>query len=314
MSFTTSVDYLSRANLWTNELKDINEFDLMAMKYVDVIDFPDGDTLNMPSIGQFEVSDYTENAAARYTAADTGNWTFTITEYKQSGVYITRKAKQDLFYAEQLVSSFVPKMSRAIAEDTESFIFSLFNSTQTASDTNSINGAAHRWVGAGPNETISLADFARAKNAFQMAGSPMTNLVAIVHPSVEYALDTMTNLVNVSNNPRWEGIIETGHRTGMRFSKNIYGFDVYVSQFLPTGLTDTISGRTAGAGAANIFLSANKGMDAAMKFAVRQPPIVDSSFNKDFQRDEYVMTYRYGAKVFRPENYLIVITDTDQVV
>jgi hypothetical protein len=313
MSFTTSVDYLSRANLWTNELKDINEFDLMAMKYVDVIDFPDGDTLNMPSIGQFEVADYTENAAARYTAADTGNWTFTITEYKQAGVYITRKAKQDLFYAEQLVSSFVPKMSRAIAEDTESFIFSLFNSTQTASNTNAVNGAAHRWVGAGANETISPTDFARAKNSFQMAGAPMTNLVAIVHPSVEYALDTMTNIVNVSNNPRWEGIIETGHRTGLRFSKNIYGFDVYVSQFLPTGQTDTIENRTAAAGAANIFLSANKGMDAAMKFAVRQAPIVDSSFNKDFQRDEYVMTYRYGAKVFRPENYLIVVTDTDQV-
>lgn len=320
MSFSsTNTDNLTRANLWSQELKDIQLADCMAKNYVRMIDFPDGDTLNIPSIGQFEVSDYAENMATRYTAMDTGNYTFTITEYKQVGTYITRKAKQDLFYAEQLVSSFVPKMSRAIEEDTEAYIFGLAPGSQTASNTNAINGAPHRWIGSGPNETMDVKDFALADNALQMANAPMQNKIAIVHPSVEYKLKTLTNLVNASNNPTWTGVVSQASRSGYRFSMSVYGWDIYVSQFLTTGLTDTISAwgqgsRTAGAGVANLFLTGvGQGDSSPFLFAVRQPVIVDTEFNKDFQRDEYVVTTRYGGKVYRPENFCVVITDTDQV-
>ena len=40
-------------------------------------------------------------------------------------------------------------------------------------------------------------------------------LIAIVDPSVEYELNTLTNIVNMSNNPRWEGIVESGIGSGM---------------------------------------------------------------------------------------------------
>lgn len=314
---SNNTDYLTRTNLWSAELKSVFEADLMAQKYVRMIDFADGDTLNIPSLGQFEVSDYTEGQAVRYSAYDTGNFTFTINEYKQVGTYITRKAKQDLFYAEQLVSSFVPKMSRALAEQMEADIFAIGPDGQTASNANSINGAPHRWVANGTNETIDVKDFALALNALQMANAPLTNLVAIVHPSVEYKLNTLTNITNVSNNPMWQGIIETGHRTGMRFSRNIYGWDVYVSQFLKTGVNETITAhgaaKTSAAGVANLFMSVAPGDSMPFIGAVRQAPIVDSEFNKDLQRDEFVVTCRYGYKVYRPESYCVVITDTDQV-
>lgn len=313
MAFSsTNTDYLTRANIWSTELKDIQQFDLIGTKYVKMIDFPDGDTLNMPSIGQLDVADYIENAPVAYSAMDTGNFTFTITEYKSSAVYITEKARQDLFYSAQLESQFVPKMSRAIAEDMEHFILNLGPAGQTASNANTINGASHRWIGSGANETIDVIDFAKALYALQKAGYPSTNLVAIVDPSVEYKLNTLPNITNVSNNPMWEGLINTGHRTGMRFVKNIYGFDVYVSHFLKSGLTDTIGGLTAGAGVANLFFSAASDV-LPFVGAVRQAPKVDSSYNKDFQREEYVTTCRYGGKLFRPDNLVVVITDTDQV-
>lgn len=313
MSFTsTNTDNLTRTNLWSQELKDTFEFDRMGTKYVRMIDFPDGDTLNIPSIGTFEVSDYAENQGVRYTAMDTGNFTFTINEYKQVGTYITRKAKQDLFYAQQLVSSFVPEMSRALSEQMESDVFAIGPDGQTASDANSINGANHRWIGNGTSETIDVTDFALAGYSLDMAGVPRTNRVAIIHPSVEHKLNTLTNIVNLTS-PVWGPIVETGHRTGMRFSRNIYGFDVYVSHFLKTGLTDTIGGKTAGAGVANLFFSATPGNKMPFIGAVRQAPIVDSRFNQDYQRDEFVVTCRYGFKLFRPENLVVVITDTDQV-
>lgn len=40
-------DHLVRSNLWSSQLKEVFEADLIGMKYVDMItDFPDGDTLN----------------------------------------------------------------------------------------------------------------------------------------------------------------------------------------------------------------------------------------------------------------------------
>lgn len=313
MFTSDNTDYLTRTNLWSRELKDVLYADLFAQKYVRMIDFAEGDTLNMPSIGTFEVQDYVENAPVRYTAMDTGNFTFTIDQYKQAGTYITRKAKQDLFYASQLVSSFVPKMSRAISEEMEAKVLAIGPDGQTAANANAINGANHRWVGSGASETIDVKDFALALNSLQMAQVPMTNLTAIVHPSVEYKLNTLTNITNVSNNPMWEGIVTTGHRTGLRFSKNIYGFDVYVSQFLKGSIAETIGGVTTTVGVANLFFSATPGDTMPFIGAVRQAPIVDSKFNQDMQRDEFVVTCRYGYKLFRPENLVVVITDTDQV-
>ncbi len=46
---------------------------------------------------------------------------------------------------------------------------------------------------------------------------------------------------------------------------------------------------------------------------VRQPARIESKRNIDMQRDEYVTTMRYGTGFFRPENFVDVITDTDQV-
>ena len=42
-------------------------------------------------------------------------------------------------------------------------------------------------------------------------------------------------------------------------------------------------------------------------------PNVDSEYNKDFQRDEYVTTARYGVKLFRPENLVTVLSDPSVV-
>ena len=134
---------------------------------------------------------------------------------------------------------------------------------------------------------------------------------------MEYSFNALTNLVNVSNNPRWEGIISSGMTTGMRFIKNVYGFDVYVSQNLKSGLAETITPTTGAAltttvGVANLFFSATPGL-LPFVGSLRQPPKVDSEYNKDFQREEYVTTCRYGFKLFRPENLVTIITDTNNV-
>lgn len=309
--------HLIRSNLWSASLKELFEEDLMGTNYVRwLTDFPDGDTFNIPSVGQMEVADYVENQAVKYTAMDTGNFTFTVNKYKQSASYMTEKMKQDSYYASQVLSSFVPKQRRALAAALESDIMAACPDGQTASNLNAINGANHRWVASGASESIIPEDFARALYAFRKASVPAQNLIAIVDPSVEYKLATMTNLVNLSNNKAWEGIVRDGVSSGLRFVFNIYGFDVYVSGFLKRSISETITsspnGTVVTAGVANLFFSATPEA-LPLVGLIRQAPKVDSEFNKDLQREEYVTTARWATKLYRPESVCVVLSDTDVV-
>lgn len=314
MSFSTgSTSHLVRSNLWSNSLKDVLEDELMGTKYVRMLtEFGDGDTFNIPSIGQAEVRDYAEGQAVTYTGMDTGNFTFTMTDYKSSATYITEKAKQDWFYVNELTSMFVPKMHRALMVAMENDIMELGPDGQTSADSNTINGAKHRFVAGGTNDKISIVDFAKANYALDKANVPTQGRVAIVDPSVVHELATQTNLVNLSNNPTWEGIVRDQTVTGMRFVTSIYGFDVYVSNYLKSGMSETIDANSITNGVANLFFS-TAGDVLPFVGAIRQMPKVDSEFNKDLQREEYVTTMRYGFKLYRPENMVVVLSDNSQV-
>lgn len=314
---TTTAALLRRSEIWSTSLKESLDDKLEAQGWVNwMSEFPDGDQFTIPSVGESTVRDYVEDTDIVFDALDTGEFTFTITEYKSSAHYITEKARQDAFYSAALEAKFVPSQARALGEQLETDILALAaggaSGGQTASATNSINGAEHRFVGTGTNETFAVADAAKALYALKKANVPGSNLIAIVDPSVEYELNTLTNIVNVSNNPRWEGIIETGIGSEMRFIRNIFGFDFYVSNYLPTA-NETISSVTTTAGKANIFFSAASSDILPFLGAFRQMPKVDADYNMHKQREEYVTTARYGLKVYRPENLVCVLTDTDQV-
>lgn len=317
MFSTGTNDHLIRSNLWSTQLKEVFEEDLMGLRYVQMLsEFPDGDTFNIPSIGQADVQDYREGDVIKYRNFDTGNFTFQITEYKASGIAITEKMKQDSMYANQLIASFPRKQSRAMAEAMEIDMFAKMNAGQTAANLNTINDGRHRFVaGATVNTSyraLELEDFAKAKYALKKAAVPMSNLIAVIDPAQEVRLSTLTNVTNlVSLVPQWEQVITKGmsDATGMRFLLNIYGFDVYVSNFLPVVGAETIDSVSTSAGAvANFFFSAAPEA-VPLIGAVRQSPKVDSEFNKDLQREEHVITARWGFKLYRPESLVTVLAD-----
>lgn len=313
MQETSNTTHLIRSQVWSQQIKDVFQADLFAMKYVDMLtDFPDGDTINIPSVGSVQAYDYAEGQAIRYTPMDTGNFTFSITKYMASAQFVSNKLRQDSFQSGFLVSQFVPKQARAIATSMEVHALAVGPETQTAGNANSINGTNHRFVGSGASETIDVTDFAKAKYSLRKANVPMTNLVAIVDPSVEYKLKTISTLTDLSFNKSWEGIVRDDLSTGMRFSFSIYGWDVYVSDFLKTGIAETIGAKTTTVGVANLFFSATPDSNPFIG-SVRQAPKVESDYNKDFQREEYVTTARWGMALYRPESLVTVLTDTDQV-
>lgn len=317
ISSNTDMQRLIRSEVYSSELKEILRDEMQAQRYVRMLDgFPDGDTFTIPTIGETTVSDYTEDAAVSYVPMDTAEFQFTVDKYLQSASYMTKKAAQDSFYSAQLEARFVPEQERAIMEHFESTTFASPEVGVTANSAETTDGVAHRIAG-GNSGRIELADFAFARYALKKSNVPDRGMVAIVDPSVEYQLNTLTNLVNVSNNPMWEGIVRDGIATGMRFVANVYGFDVYTSNYLKATVADAAlleaDGTTAQDfsstnGVANLFFSSDAGANPFVG-AWRQMPEVDYEYNKDYQRHEYVTTARYGVKKYRPEGIVSIISN-----
>lgn len=304
-------EHLVRTELWSSELKDILQEQLMGTKYVRMLNgFPDGNQFTIPSIGELPMREVAENTPVTYDAMDTGEFTFSIDRYVESATFITDKAKQDSYYAGQLIGMFPSKMRRALDENLESSVFSLAN-TQTANDLNSINGASHRFVASGSSNTVlSLDDFAKAKYALDKAQAGGTR-VAIIDASQEYVFNTLVGAQAFINNPQFQGIVNGGfvnEVTGMRFIRSFFGFDVYVSNFLATP-TDTAinSVNVPTAPVTNIFMSVGGDLTPFVG-AYRQMPRVEYERNKDMRRDEYVMNARFGLKLYRPECLVSIIS------
>lgn len=313
---TANTTLLTRSDIWSTELKEILRDEMMAQRYVRMLEgFPDGDTFHIPSIGQAQVDNYAEDTAVTYRPLDTGEFTFTIDKYLSSATYMTKKAEQDIYYANELMSRFVPEQERAIMEHFESTTMAAAEAGVAANSAEAIDGIAHRIAG-GNGGVIELADFAYARYALKKANVPDQMMVAIVDPSVEFILNTLTNIVNVSNNPMFDGLVRNGIATGMRFVANVYGFDVYTSNYLADATDGALlerDGSTAADfsstnGKANLFFSASPTVNPFVG-AWRQMPEVDYEYNKDFQRHEFVTTSRYGVKLYRPENMIRIVSN-----
>ena len=307
---------LIRSNLWSRQIKELLLDDLNAMKFVRIIsDFPDGITLNIPSIGEAMTADFVEGQAIRYNAMDTGNFTFSFDNYKYSANAISEKFKRDSFYSADVIAAFVPREHRALMEAVETNILSKANAGQTASNTNTINSAYHRWVGQGTGQTLTLQDFAAAQFALTKANVPLSDLVAIVDPTVAYTLQTQTNMVNLlTPAPQWQRIAYDGAMSGFKFKFNIFGFDIYVSNYLPAISSETIGSASVSNGVANYFFSAAPGDTLPWVGAFRQMPTVYSEFNKDLQQEEYLTVAEWGFKLYRPENMVTILTAATSVV
>ena len=310
-----NTNYLVRANLWSRHIKELLLDELNAMKFVRILsDFPDGYTINIPSIGEAETADFVEGQAIKYNAMDTGNFTFSFDQYKYSAHAISEKFKRDSYYSQDVIAAFVPREHRALMEAVETNILAKANAGQTAGSTNTINLADHRWVGSASGQGLSYIDFARARYALTKANVPLSSLCCIVDPSVVYTLESQTNMVNLlSPMPLYESIIKEGSVNGFKFRYNLFGFDIYVSNYLPSITSETISGTAVTSGVANYFFSSAPGDTLPWVGAFRQMPTVYSEFNKDLQQEEYLTIAEYGFKLYRPENLVTVLTSTNVV-
>lgn len=315
MDSTWGSTHLMRNEVFSSQIKEMFQDETIARSLVNwTNELPDGMNLKINSIGELTLDEAAESTPLPERRMDTGQFLFNIDEYQGVKVAFTDENFQDNFMAPQILARTPEKMMRAFEEVLESKIFATVNKAdggQTKNNSNTINGYKHRMTASGTGRVLTLKDFAYAKLALQKANVPMSNLVAFVDPSVAFHLDTTANIVDISNNPMWQGVVETGMSTGTRFIRNIYGFDVYVSNYLDTASAaetlTTYNGTSANTVAGDkcaLFFSNIGGDGSPFLGAFREQPSIVSWRDEAIRTEFHEMRARYGLKLYRPENML----------
>jgi hypothetical protein len=302
-------------------LENLDDFMLPDGFWRDVSDFGAGTTLNIKTIGDVTLQEIDEDISPTFNPIDTGNVTLSITDFIADAWAISDKLREDGAQTDQLMGARALASTRAFSEHHETRFLNVAANIQTLANINLVNGRPHRWVAGGSggtNRLMTISDFIAMKFAFNKAKMPQSGRIAVVDSGVEATLDSLTNLVNVSNNPMFEGIVTSGFAENHKFVKNIYGWDIWTSNLLPTKTATealdassyNLANDTAEIGdVANVFMCiADDNVKPVMHAWRRQPRTTgDRNFQKD--QDEFKVTSRFGFGGQRTDSIGVIYTD-----
>lgn len=287
----------------------------------DVSEFASGTTLNVKSVGAVTLQDVSEDVPMVSNPIDTDTVTLTISNYPGDRWHITDELRQDGDQIDQLHAMRGMESTRALAEYFETQFLSSANSAQTSANVNAVNGRPHRWVAGGSggtNRNMTMADIVALKLSADKANVPQGGRILIVDPIVEATLNSVTNIVNVSNNPMFQGIIQEGFARDHKFVSNIYGWDIWTSNYLPTlsaqeaidaSSYDLANDTGEVSDVVNIAMSVADDNAKPIMRAWRKMPSVESDRNMDLRRDEFQVTARLGFGAQRVDTLFGIITD-----
>ena len=280
----------------------------------DVSDFGDGTTLNIPTVGTVTLQDGAEGVPPTFNPIDSGTVTLSITDFPMDAWSVTDELREDGYLVDRLMQERAMESSRAMAELFETDFLATCNSVQTSNDANNVNGVAHRIVGNGTGRVIELEDFAFMKYAFDKAKVPQMGRIAIVDPSVEYTLNKLYNASWTVNNPRFEGIATEGFAQTHKFLTNIFGFDIWTSNLLPTvgveSLTDRdgVADDSVAGDVANIFMCVASDQCKPIMKAWRRQPMVKGWRDEEEGKDKFKASARYGLGAQRIDTLGVIIS------
>lgn len=301
-------------------LDNLHDYLLPEGLWRDVSDFGSGTTLNIKTVGTVTIQDAAEDVPLSFSPIDTGTISLSITDYVGDAWKVTDELREDGSQIDSLMSMRAMESTRALGENHESKFLNVAGTAQTAANVNLVNGRPHRWVAGGSGGTtrvLTLSDFIAMKLAFDKAGVPAGGRIAIVDPIVEATLNSLTNLVNVSNNPMFEGIVTDGFSRDHKFVKNIFGFDIWTSNYLPVKTaTEAINASSYGLAndtaeigdIANVFMSVADDSTKPIMHAWRRQPKTEGWRDNEERSDKFQVTSRFGFGAQRLDTLGVILT------
>jgi len=280
-----------------------------------VSDFQAGSTLNIKTVGTRTIQDVQEGVAMTFNPIDTGNVTLSITDYIGDAWAVSDELREDGSQVEQLSAAMAMESTRAVQEAIETSFLSACNAAQTANAANNVNGIKHRFLGGGASRELELMDLAYMKYAFDKANVPAAGRIFIVDPIVELTINEATSITSIANNPMFEGLIQEGWARDHKFLKNIFGFDIYTSNRLPTvGVEADLTDRdgtdltTVAGDYANIAMCIADDNTRPMMRADRRIASVEGWRENKLREDRYQTSARFGFGPQRVDTLGIITT------
>lgn len=311
--------HFERKEILSNMLKEAfrDELFIQQLAINWLPDWQGGKNLLINSIGELTIDQMSEGTALPDRRPDSGQYVFNINEFVGSKVALTDEFFEDDYMAPQVMQALPERMTRAFNEYLETRLFQLHRQ-QTSNNSNTINGAYHRFTANGASGQITLQDLAYIRYAFEKANVPVSSIVGIVDPSFEFNTNIISNITSLDNNPTFNGIIETGIGTGLRFLRNIYGINLFVSNYLDTittaesALTDYQGNTTSGAVGykANLFFSTADKQNLPFIGSWLRRPAMKSWRDESKGIEYHQMSSRFGLNLYRPENLVTMLSST----
>lgn len=286
----------------------------------DVTDFGTGTTLNVKTVGTVVLQDVAEDLPVVYNPIDTGTLTLSITDYVGDGWRVTDELREDGAQIDTLMALRAHESTRAFGEYHESRFLNVAAGGQTLANLNLVNNRPHRWIAGGngvTTRTMSMSDFIAMKLAFDKAGVPAMGRIAIVDPLVEATLNSLTNIVQAQNNPMFEGMVTTGFQATHKFIRNIFGWDIWTSNYLPVktatealnASTYNLANTTAAVGdVQNIFMCIADDTCKPVMHAWRRQPATEGWRDAEQRSDVFQVTSRFGFGLQRLDTLGVIIT------
>ncbi len=284
--------------------------------YRNVSDFGSGDTLHIKTVGSVTLQEAAEDTPLVYNPIETGEITFSITEYKGDAWYVTDDLREDGTDIERLMAERAAESTRAIQETFESDFLKTAGAYYAtggagAADPNNINGFPHLIPSTTVSGAFELTQLIKARLSFDKANVPGEGRVFICDPVVEA---TLNGLVTITHDvtPFGKDILERGMARGQRFLMNLYSFDIIQSNRLH--VADYSDGTTALTGAVgNVCMCVLDDQCKPIMGAWRRMPKSEGERNKDRARDEHVVRARYGFGIQRLDTLALLPTDATAI-
>lgn len=269
--------------------------------YRNVTDFQNGQSIDIPSIGEVNIQEVTEDQPFVYSPIQTGTISMQITDQIGNAHYITDDMREDGTNIDALLAAYAEEEVYAMQKYHESRAFEVLNAAQTADDNNAINGFSHRVVASGTNQVIELDDVINMKLAFDKANVPGAGRVLVVDPVVAATLDKRYQITasTTDANMFFMDVMTEGFMRERDFVGKLYGFNIITSNLLPTVASETIDAVTVTGGVVNLAFSIFNDNTKPLMYAERRAPKAEFGRNKDLRRDEYTVSSRFGFGVQR---------------
>lgn len=313
MQITTNTQAFIEAQQYSNFiLTNLHDGLMPGAFWRNVSDFMHGSTLNIKTLGSVTLQEAAEDVALTYTPIESGEITFSITEHVGDAWYVTDDLREDGNQIEALMAARGVESTRAIQEKFETDFFTAAAAPYAAaSDGMAINGFDHFKVSAETNNVFSLDHLIEMRLAFDKANVPDAGRVVFVDPVVEATLNKKVSITN-DVTPFAEAILRNGLARGQRFFSNWFGWDMMTSNRLYKGAAD--DGTTSMAsGVFNLFMCVLDDQCKPMMGAWRRMPRAEGERNKDYRRDEFTVSARWGWGVQRIDTMGCIVTSATAI-